>query len=140
MRANKKCQKTKFSIIDQTRNNQAEVEFKYLGSIPTNHGRNEKQMRRQLMMARSARAERIKLVGSEPFFDTAKCTYKEVFLEKEEFKKDKLWWYLPNILRNFETGRSKRSLDLSENNLNLLTGFHGGHCRLTKHLLRIRRV
>ena len=41
------------------------------------------------------------------------------------------------FLRNFETARSKKFLDLSKNHLHLLTGFLTGHCRLKKHMLRI---
>ena len=41
------------------------------------------------------------------------------------------------FLRNFVTARSKKYMDLSKNQLHLLTGFLTGHCHLRKHLVRI---
>lgn len=65
------AKKTKVLIIDRARNNQAEVtsiagyevvrKFNYLGSIITNNGGCEEEIRRRLMMARSATAKLTKI-------------------------------------------------------------------------------
>lgn len=41
------------------------------------------------------------------------------------------------FLRNLESARSKRYLDLTKNQLHILTGFLIGRCRLREYLLRI---
>lgn len=40
------------------------------------------------------------------------------------------------LLRNFETVRSKKKLDLRKNNIYFFTGFPTGHCYLENDLLK----
>ncbi|XP_055850655.1 uncharacterized protein LOC129915201 [Episyrphus balteatus] len=83
------------------------------------------------------------LMGPEPYCGIGDSTIKQMIKTDEEAKRTKIWKETPklrqakSLLGNYNQKRFKTCINLSRNNLRIITGILTGHCKLRKHLNNI---